>query len=312
MSEMNERIKLVVIVGPTAVGKTALSIELAKQIGGEIISGDAIQVYRGMDIGSAKITSEEMDGVPHHLIDILEPDEQYSAAQFKEMAVPLIEAIHARGHIPMIVGGTGLYIQSVLYDYQYQEEDAQESGRLLQQYEHYSNESLFAELCDRDPAASETIHPNNRQRILRALIFNRLHNQSITTQSKSQTIHAKYDTLLIGLTMPREVLYDRINRRVDMMMAQGLPDEVARLMAAGYSDARSMTAIGYKELMPYIRNDLSQQEAVEQLKQNSRRFAKRQLTWFRNQMSLDWYDMTAISMADMVDILTTKLKGESL
>ncbi len=309
---MTDKIKLIVIAGPTAVGKTALSIELAKAVGGEIISGDAIQVYRGMDIGSAKITHEEMDGVPHHLIDIMNPDEQYSAAHFKEMAVPLIEQIHSRGRVPMIVGGTGLYIQSVLYDYQYQDEDSDESRRLLNHYEQLSTDVLFRELERVDAAASQTIHRNNRQRLLRALIFKQLHNQSITTQSKNQTISSKYDTLLIGLNMPRELLYERINRRVDMMMSSGLVDEVKALMKAGYSDARSMRAIGYKELMPYIEGELTEEEAVTQLKQNSRRFAKRQLTWFRNQMSLDWYDLTAISMADMVDILTTKLKGESL
>ncbi len=309
---MTYKIKLIVIAGPTAVGKTALSIELAKAVGGEIISGDAVQVYRGMDIGSAKITHEEMDGVPHHLIDIMNPDEQYSAAQFKEMAVPLIEQIHSRGRVPMIVGGTGLYIQSVLYDYQYQDEDSDESRRLLNHYEQLSTDVLFRELERVDAAASQTIHRNNRQRLLRALIFKQLHNQSITTQSKNQTISSKYDTLLIGLNMPRELLYERINRRVDMMMSSGLVDEVKALMTAGYSDARSMRAIGYKELMPYIEGELTEEEAVTQLKQNSRRFAKRQLTWFRNQMSLDWYDLTAISMADMVDILTTKLKGESL
>ncbi len=309
---MTDKIKLIVIAGPTAVGKTALSIELAKAVGGEIISGDAVQVYRGMDIGSAKITHEEMDGVPHHLIDIMNPDEQYSAAHFKEMAVPLIEQIHSRGRVPMIVGGTGLYIQSVLYDYQYQDEDSDESRRLLNHYEQLSTDVLFRELERVDAAASQTIHRNNRQRLLRALIFKQLHNQSITTQSKNQTISSKYDTLLIGLNMPRELLYERINRRVDMMMSSGLVDEVKALMKAGYSDARSMRAIGYKELMPYIEGELTEEEAVTQLKQNSRRFAKRQLTWFRNQMSLDWYDLTAISMADMVDILTTKLKGESL
>ncbi len=309
---MTYKIKLIVIAGPTAVGKTALSIELAKAVGGEIISGDAVQVYRGMDIGSAKITHEEMDGVPHHLIDIMNPDEQYSAAQFKEMAVQLIEQIHSRGRVPMIVGGTGLYIQSVLYDYQYQDEDSDESRRLLNHYEQLSTDVLFRELERVDAAASQTIHRNNRQRLLRALIFKQLHNQSITTQSKNQTISSKYDTLLIGLNMPRELLYERINRRVDMMMSSGLVDEVKALMTAGYSDARSMRAIGYKELMPYIEGELTEEEAVTQLKQNSRRFAKRQLTWFRNQMSLDWYDLTAISMADMVDILTTKLKGESL
>ncbi len=253
-----------------------------------------------------------MDGVPHHLIDIMNPDEQYSAAHFKEMAVPLIEQIHSRGRVPMIVGGTGLYIQSVLYDYQYQDEDSDESRRLLNHYEQLSTDVLFRELERVDAAASQTIHRNNRQRLLRALIFKQLHNQSITTQSKNQTISSKYDTLLIGLNMPRELLYERINRRVDMMMSSGLVDEVKALMKAGYSDARSMRAIGYKELMPYIEGELTEEEAVTQLKQNSRRFAKRQLTWFRNQMSLDWYDLTAISMADMVDILTTKLKGESL
>lgn len=298
------------IVGPTAVGKTALSVELAKLVDGEIISGDAIQVYKGMDIGSAKITEEEMTGIPHHLIDFLSPDESYSAARFQEMAEQLIMEIHARGKVPIIAGGTGLYVQSVLYDYQFQKEDSEQSARLTKIYEEQSTDNIYQSLKLKDSKAAEDIHPNNRQRLIRANVYYDLHGRSITEQTKSHTVKRGYDTLLIGLTMPRDQLYERINRRVDLMMESGLIDEVDTLLQNGYGSARSMTAIGYKELIPFINQEIDLATAVEQLKMNSRRFAKRQLTWFRNQMELDWYDMSTYSVNELAHLLADQFNDK--
>ncbi|UTH12573.1 tRNA (adenosine(37)-N6)-dimethylallyltransferase MiaA [Macrococcoides canis] len=303
------KIPLIVIVGPTAVGKTALSIEVAKAVNGEIISGDAIQVYRGMDIGSAKITQEEMEGIPHHLIDILNPDEPYSAAQFKAHAEKLIEDIYNRGKTPMIVGGTGLYIQSVLYEYEFVEEDNTLKKDILCKLEQYNKETLYAMLKDRDPKAAAQIHMNNRQRVLRALTYYEMHHKSITDQKKSQTLSSKYDTFIIGLNMPRPILYDRINHRVLLMIEQGLVQEVSTLLSKGYREKQSMTAIGYKEIIPYIDGEVSLNQAVESLQQNSRNFAKRQLTWFNNQMKIDWFDTDDLSVETITDQIMTNIKG---
>ncbi|ULG72967.1 tRNA (adenosine(37)-N6)-dimethylallyltransferase MiaA [Macrococcus brunensis] len=301
------KIPLVIIVGPTAVGKTALSIEVAKRISGEIISGDAIQVYRGMDVGSAKITPEETEGVPHHLIDILSPDESYSAAAFKNMAEDLIRDIHARGHIPMIVGGTGLYIQSVIYEYGFSDENPAETKKYEEQFEQLSPEERYTLLEQTDPLAAADIHPNNQQRVLRALVYYHVHGQSITQQSKSAELSERYDMTLVGLNMERSHLYDRINQRVDMMVDAGLIEEVERLKEAGYEDARSMTAIGYKEIISYLNGHLTLDEALSQLKQNSRRFAKRQLTWFRNQLSLTWYDTEHQTTEEIVNDVVRRM-----
>ncbi|WP_414054881.1 tRNA (adenosine(37)-N6)-dimethylallyltransferase MiaA [Macrococcus equi] len=303
------KIPLIVIVGPTAVGKTALSIEIAKRVNGEIISGDAIQVYRGMDIGSAKITADEMEGIPHHLIDILDPDESYSAAQFKAHAEPIIENIYARGKTPMVVGGTGLYIQSLLYQYEFEEEDIKLKSFLQEKYKNYNAENLYEHLKIIDPKAAASIHPNNKQRVMRAIIYFELHNKSITTQKKSQTISEKYDTVIIGLNMPRPILYNRINHRVLLMIDQGLVQEVSNLIDSGYRDKQSMTAIGYKEIIPYIDGEVSLNKAVESLQQNSRNFAKRQLTWFNNQMSVEWFDSSDLSISAMGDQIMTNIEG---
>lgn len=303
------KIPLIVIVGPTAVGKTALSIEIAKRIDGEIISGDAIQVYRGMDIGSAKITEEEKDGIPHHLIDILEPDEPYSAAQFKIHAEAIIEDIYARGKTPMVVGGTGLYIQSLLYQYEFVEENQSEKMQLQEKYNQLEQDELYQILTELDAEAASVIHPNNKQRIIRAIIYFEMHKKSITTQKKSQTINEKYDTVIIGLNMPRSTLYNRINHRVLLMIDQGLVQEVGNLIDSGYRDKQSMTAIGYKEIIPYIDGEVSLNQAVESLQQNSRNFAKRQLTWFNNQMSIEWFDSSDLSIKAMGDQIMTNIEG---
>ncbi|MBO8177009.1 MAG: tRNA (adenosine(37)-N6)-dimethylallyltransferase MiaA [Bacillus sp. (in: Bacteria)] len=291
---MKEKQKLVVLIGPTAVGKTKLSIELAKRFNGEIISGDSMQIYKGMDIGTAKITKEEMEGIPHHLIDIKEPTESFSVAEFQTLVRDKINEIHNRHHLPMIVGGTGLYIQAVIYDYQFADSPGDENFRnqLEERIKKEGNLSLYEELKRIDPESATSIHPNNVRRVIRALEIFHTTGKTMTEYIRNQQQELLYDVVIIGLTMEREKLYERINRRVDLMMEQGLLDEVKRLYDAKIRDVQSIQAIGYKELYEYLDGRLSLEEAVEQLKQNSRRYAKRQLTWFRNKMDVHWFDLT--------------------
>ncbi|MDQ0270133.1 tRNA dimethylallyltransferase [Cytobacillus purgationiresistens] len=286
--------KLVVIIGPTAVGKTALSIELAKRFNGEIISGDSMQIYKTMDVGTAKITEDEMDGIPHYLIDIKEPDESFSAAEFQRIVREKINEISSRGKLPMIVGGTGLYIQSVLYDYQFSEAPSDEAFRksLEEKAVSLGNEAVHEELMKIDPESGAKIHPNNIRRVIRALEIYHCTGKTMTDYQQRQTPEPLYDEVLIGLTMDRDLLYDRINTRVNHMMNDGLLPEVRRLYDAGLRDCQSIQAIGYKELYDYLDGQASLEDAVELLKQNSRRYAKRQLTWFRNKMNVSWFDLT--------------------
>jgi len=286
--------KLVVLIGPTAVGKTKTSIELAKAFNGEIISGDSMQIYRRMDIGTAKITPEEMEGIPHHLIDIKNPDEPFSAAEFQELAREEIDKIAKRGKLPMIVGGTGLYIQSVLYDYHFTEAASDSSFRekMEKLAEQNSNQYLHDQLKEIDPQSAERIHPNNIRRVIRALEVFHCTGKTMTEWQSEQQIEAKYDAAIIGLTMEREILYERINKRVDLMLQAGLLNEVRQLFQDGLTDCQSIQAIGYKELYDYLYGRSTFEQAVENLKQNSRRYAKRQLTWFRNKMDVKWFDMT--------------------
>ncbi|REH96481.1 tRNA (adenosine(37)-N6)-dimethylallyltransferase MiaA [Staphylococcus felis] len=307
---------LVVIVGPTASGKTELSIELAKQVDGEIISGDSMQVYRNMDIGTAKITSEEMEGIPHHLIDILEPDVSFSAYDFQRHAKVLIDEITSRGKVPIIVGGTGLYIQSVIYDYAFEKEQIskEHEARVVQQmekFERYSNLELHQYLRTFDPQSSDDIHPNNRQRVLRAIEYYLKTKKILSNRKKSTQLTENYDTLLIGIEMSRDTLYNRINNRVDIMLSQGLLNEVQQLIELGYETCQSMQAIGYKELVPVVNGEMELDVAIEKLKQNSRRYAKRQLTWFKNQLNVHWLDREKMSLASMLSELTTRINKRS-
>lgn len=307
--------KLLVIVGPTAVGKTALSIELAHKFKGEIISGDSIQVYRGMDIGTAKITPEEMQGIPHHLIDIHNPDHPFSAAEFQARASGLIKEIHRRNHLPMIVGGTGLYIQSVLYQYEFSEAGQDEwLRRQLEEYvEHHGREHLHERLRKIDPITAGRLHPNDVKRVIRAL---EIYEMTGTTMAEYQkrAKQSPYQLCLFGLTMDRELLYERINARVDLMIEQGLVEEVERLLNQGYSkDLISMQAIGYKELVEYFEGNWSLPEAVEAIKKNSRNFAKRQLTWFRSMKEIEWIDMTdQMDRRKIVEIIRSFVAGKIL
>ncbi|PJN92299.1 tRNA (adenosine(37)-N6)-dimethylallyltransferase MiaA [Bacillus sp. mrc49] len=286
--------KLLVIIGPTAVGKTKMSIEMAKLFNGEIISGDSMQVYKGMDIGTAKIKTEEMEGIPHYLLDIKEPDEPFSAAEFQERANACIEDIHGRGKLPIIVGGTGLYIQSVIYDYQFSEapSDLEYREGLEKQIRESGIDPVFDELRKVDPESAKRIHPNNVRRVIRALEIFHCTGKTMSEQLDDQPTELKYETCIIGLTMEREKLYQRIDQRVDGMVDEGLIHEVQSFYDQGLKDCQSIQAIGYKEIYDYFDGRASVDEAVETLKQNSRRYAKRQLTWFRNKMDVIWFNMT--------------------
>jgi tRNA dimethylallyltransferase len=297
---LTQKEKLLVVIGPTAVGKTNLSIELAKRFNGEIISGDSMQIYKGMDIGTAKITEEEMEGIPHHLIDIKQPEESFSVAEFQELVRSKITEITSRKKLPMIVGGTGLYIQSVLYDYQFTEaaSDHEFRMKLEQMAEEKGNEELHQKLKEVDPDSAERIHPNNLRRVIRALEIYHCTGKTMSDYQQEQQPELLYDTCLIGLTMDRELLYNRINQRVDIMMEQGLLQEVKDLYVRGISDCQSIQAIGYKELYDYFDGRVTMEDAVENLKQNSRRYAKRQLTWFRNKMDVKWFEMSSVSNAN--------------
>lgn len=288
-----EKQKVLVVIGPTAVGKTKLSIELAKRYNGEIISGDSMQVYKTLDIGTAKITKEEMDGVVHHLIDIKEPTEEFSVAEFQKIVREKIDEITKRGKLPIIAGGTGLYINAVLQDYQFaeSEKDMELRASLEQLSAEIGGEQLHQKLVELDPKTAETIHPNNKRRVIRALEVYYSTNQTVSEIQSKQKEENLYNSLIIGLTMDRELLYSRINQRVDLMMEQGLLEEVKGLFDQQiYSQA--VRGIGYKEIYDYLEGKATLEEAVEQVKQNSRRYAKRQLTWFRNKMDVEWFDLT--------------------
>lgn len=286
--------KLIVIVGPTAVGKTKTSIEIANRFNGEIISGDSMQIYKGMDIGTAKITKDEMDGIPHHLIDIKDPREPFSVAEFQDKAKRLISEISGRNKIPMIVGGTGLYIRSVTHDYDFTDVIGNETYR--QELEEFAkthgNDALHSKLKHVDIESYHKIHPNNVKRVIRALEIYKESGKTMTEYLSEQDNEEPYEYVIIGLTMEREKLYERINQRVDHMIQDGLIDEVKRLYDQGIKDCQSVLAIGYKELYEYFEGYCTLEESIETLKRNSRRYAKRQLTWFKNQMEIDWIDMT--------------------
>lgn len=304
---------IVVIVGPTASGKTELSIELAKRIDGEIISGDSMQVYKYMDIGTAKVTLEEMDGVPHHLIDILNPDDAFSAYKFKNLAEALIDDITRRGKIPIIAGGTGLYIQSLIYNYELEDETITPEEEIIvkkkmKEIEQLDNQQLHDYLAQFDAISAENIHKNNRQRVLRAIEYYFKTKKLLSNRKKVQQFTENYDTLLIGIEMSRKTLYSRINKRVDIMLDHGLFKEVQQLVEQGYESCQSMQAIGYKELIPVINGQMIYEDAVNELKQHSRQYAKRQMTWFKNKMNVHWLDKENMSLQMMLDEITTQIK----
>lgn len=302
---MNDK-PLIAIVGPTAVGKTELSIRLAKALNGEIINGDAFQIYKGLDIGTAKVTEEEKEGIVHHLIDVYEPDEPYSVYKFKQDFTEIVDDIHSRGKLPILVGGTGLYVQSVLYDYQLEEEDISSEKmeiikNKLKELSNFTNIELHNYLKEFDPETASTVHQNNRKRVERSIEFYLKTKKTLSERKKSQTFSGKYSTILVGIEMSREILYERINMRVDMMLQRGLLREVSNLVEEGYEHSQSMQAIGYKELIPVVKGEIDIETSKEQIKQNSRRYAKRQMTWFKNKMNVTWFQRDKQSLSEIAD-----------
>ncbi|MBA2174026.1 tRNA (adenosine(37)-N6)-dimethylallyltransferase MiaA [Halobacillus locisalis] len=299
------------VVGPTAVGKTKLGVEIAKKYNGEVISGDSMQIYRSMDIGTAKATEEEMEGVTHHMIDVKDPDEDFSVAEFQSTVQQLIREVHARGKLPVLVGGTGLYIQATLYDFQFSEEkkDEQVIERLESEAATYGMDAMYERLKSQDPMQAERIHPNNHRRVLRALEVFETTGKGMSDHQKEQPNESPFHPVLIGLEMDRDLLYNRINRRVDQMMDEGLLEEVKSLYDQGLEDRQSMKAIGYKEFIPYFKGEYSLDRAVELLKRNSRRYAKRQYTYFRNKMNVDWYEVTETNYRDKFETILADLAG---
>lgn len=273
--------KVLVITGSTASGKSSLGVQLAKQYNGEIISCDSVQVYKDLDIGSAKITSSEMEGIPHHLIDILSIDEPFSVAHFQQMAREKIDEITSRNKLPICVGGTGLYIKALLYDYSFEIEPEQADD-----FDTYSNQQLFDLLVEKDPKQAELIHINNRKRLLRVV---RLMQRQQTTRSEiieKQNQEMLYDAQIVYCTFNRETLIDRIHQRVDHMFEQGLLQEVTELNhEANGREIQAMSAIGYREFKPFFNQEISLDEVKEKIKTHTRQFSKRQMTWFKHQLN---------------------------
>ncbi|MBO4835137.1 MAG: tRNA (adenosine(37)-N6)-dimethylallyltransferase MiaA [Lachnospiraceae bacterium] len=306
---------LVILSGPTACGKTSISIDLAKRINGEIISADSMQVYRGFDIGTAKVTEAEKDGIPHYLIDEMDPTEEFNVFEFQSRAIKYIADISSRGKIPMIVGGTGFYIQSVLYDIDFSDESDDKTYRheLETLAEEKGSDYLYQQLMECDPDAAKEIHPNNTKRVIRALEFFHETGQQISEHNRiQQQKESPYNYAYFVLNRPRHILYERINRRVDLMMQEGLPDEVSGLLEKGYGeDLLSMQGLGYKELVPYVKGQISLEEASDLLKKNTRHFAKRQITWFKREKDTIWIDLEAYASPEdaatyMIQILKEK------
>lgn len=307
---------MILLSGPTAVGKTALSISLAKRVNGAIISADSMQVYKYMDIGSAKIMPEEMDGVKHYLIDELLPEEEFNIVRFQQMAKAALEEIYANGQIPIIAGGTGFYIQALLYDIDFDHQDCDEEYRSeLEVFaKEHGNEALHARLQEVDPVSAQTIHANNVKRVIRALEYYKLTGKPISEHNEAE--HQKespYNFAYFVLTDERSHLYERIEKRVDIMLETGLVDEVRRLKEMGYHrNMVSMQGLGYKEILDYLDGKTTLDEAIYILKRETRHFAKRQLTWFRRERDVCWFDKSEYNyddnavLEDMCRILDTK------
>ena len=310
--------KLVIISGPTAVGKTKISVELAKRINGEIISADSMQVYKHMDIGTAKITSEEMQGVPHYLIDILEPSEDFNVVTFKNLASEKVKEIESRDKIPIVVGGTGFYIQALLYDIDFTDNDNDMSYRteLEAIAKEKGNSVLYDMLKSLDWEAAAEIHPNNVKRVIRALEFYKKSNQKISEHNKTERQKkSPYDAKYFALTDEREKIYENIEKRIDKMLEMGLVTEVKALIETGISrTGTAMQGLGYKEIAAYLNGEMSFDDAIYVLKRDTRHFAKRQLTWLRREKNVIWFDKSEISEDQILnDMITeiTKEKGDT-
>lgn len=293
-----EKKPLLILTGPTAVGKTALSIQLAKAVGGEIVSADSMQVYRHMDIGSAKVTEEEMEGIPHYLIDVLDPQDDFNVATFQTLAHQAIDEIYSHGNIPIITGGTGFYIQALLYDIDFKENN--EKNPIRKELEQLAKElgdkapgTLHEKLSHIDPEAARQIHANNIKRVIRAIEYFEQTGEKISEHNEE--MHQKespYNFLYYVLTRDRKTLYERIDKRVDIMIANGLVKEIEKLKAMGcHRGQTSMQGLGYKEILDYLDGSCTLDEAVYILKRDTRHFAKRQLTWFRRERDVRWLDL---------------------
>lgn len=282
---------VIVVVGPTGVGKTLMGIELAKRYNGEVINADSTQVYRDLDIATAKVTEIEKQGIVHHLIDICDINQDYTVFDFQKDCRNCISDILSRGKVPIIVGGTGLYIKAALYDYRFDEKT------INVDYSNYSDDELYNRLISIDPNSS--IHRNNRKRVERALSY--YDSTGNLLSSKDKTDRLLYDCVFIGLTTSREVLYDRINKRVDSMVESGLLDEAKYVYDTGVRSKAVMTPIGYKELFPYFDGESILEECISMIKQKSRNYAKRQYTWFNNQMNIKWFDVDFNNFSSTVD-----------
>ncbi len=309
---------MIILAGPTAVGKTAASIRLAKAVGGEIISADSMQVYRHMDIGSAKIRPEEMEGVPHYLVDVLEPEEDFNVVRFQQMAKAAAEEIYSRGRIPIAAGGTGFYIQALLYDIDFTENDGDSSFRreLEKTAEEKGGEYLHALLQEADPEAALQIHPHNIKRMIRALEFHHQTGGKISEHNETEREkESPYNFAYFVLTDDRSCLYDRIDRRVDLMMEEGLLDEVRFLKERGVRrDSTAMQGLGYKELYAFLDGEYPLEEAVRIIKRDTRHFAKRQLTWFKRERDVIWADKSVIGQDDdaVIDFILKELKNRGI
>jgi tRNA dimethylallyltransferase len=309
---------LIVLTGPTAVGKTSLSISLAKAVNGEIISADSMQVYKGMDIGSAKIRKEEMQGVTHYLVDILEPEEEFHIVKFQELAKAALEEIYAKGKIPILVGGTGFYIQAVTRDIDFTQAEQETSYR--EELEQFAKEKgaeyLHEKLREVDSKSAENIHANNVKRVIRALEFYHQNGTPISEHNEEQKQQTSpYNLAYFVLTAPRESLYERIDRRVDQMMEEGLLEEVKSLRERGcHRGMVSMQGLGYKEILAYLEGEYPLEEAVRILKRDTRHFAKRQLTWFRREQDVIWVDKEQFhwNEAEILEYMMSVLKEQDL
>ena len=302
MTNTPEKMPLIVLTGPTAVGKTSLSIALAQSIGGEIISADSMQVYKYMDIGSAKIKKEEMHDVPHHCIDILEPTEDYNVVMFQNNVKSCMKEIYDRGHIPILVGGTGFYIQSILYDIDFteNEEHSEIRDQLEQLAAEKGNEYIHQKLMEVDPESAEKIHANNVKRVIRALEFYQLTGTRISDHNEEERQkESAYRSCYFVLNDKRELLYERIDRRVDLMVQEGLVSEVQKLLNMGCQrESTAMQGLGYKEIIDYLQGEISLEEAIYRIKRDTRHFAKRQLTWFRREKEVIWIDKDKFAYDD--------------
>ncbi|WP_029321416.1 tRNA (adenosine(37)-N6)-dimethylallyltransferase MiaA [Butyrivibrio sp. AE3004] len=300
--------KIVILTGPTAVGKTKISIEIAKALHGEIISADSMQVYRNMNIGTDKISEADMQGVPHHLIDILDPEEEFNVFKFKKLATAAINDITSRGKLPIIVGGTGFYIQSVLYDIDFSENyDNNELEKYKNELTELSRSEegihkLHKMLQEVDPDYANELHENNVKRVIRALCFNKETGLKLSEHNKDQREkEASFDFFYFVLTDERQILYDRIEKRIDIMMEKGLIEEVQELLKHNIDrNATSMQAIGYREIFQYLDGNITKEKAIELLKRNTRHFAKRQITWFKREKDVTWIDKSEYNRDDEI------------